>query len=144
MPRSTCPPRCAGSGEGIATVLAGVALSCSLMKNSSSVAELADTLRGELHRYPPGSRLPSSRALVDRFRVSPVTVYVAVAALVAGGRVVTRPGAGAFRAQAPTDRAPARGDTSWQEVSLSAESAPDQVPRTVDASGLLATLTAAP
>ncbi|MDK1473487.1 PLP-dependent aminotransferase family protein [Streptomyces sp. 549] len=114
------------------------------MKDSSSVAELAKTLRDELDRYPAGGRLPSSRALVERFRVSPVTVSRALAALVAEGRVVTRPGAGAFRAAEPAAFGKSPGDTSWQEVGLSAEAAPDQVPRTVDASGLLATLTPGP
>ncbi|MCZ7413368.1 MULTISPECIES: aminotransferase-like domain-containing protein [unclassified Streptomyces] len=112
------------------------------MNQSSSVAELARSLRSELNRYSTGERLPSSRVLVDRFRVSPVTVSRALAQLVAEGLVVTRPGAGAFRA-APAEAealAGQRGDTSWQEVSLSAESAADQVPRTVDATGLLTTL----
>ncbi|UGY90455.1 PLP-dependent aminotransferase family protein [Streptomyces gobiensis] len=112
------------------------------MNQGSSVAELASTLRSELDRYSVGERLPSSRALVERFRVSPVTVSRALAVLAAEGLVVTRPGAGAYRAADSTRGAAAsRGDTSWQEVSLSAEQAPDQVPRTVDASGLLATLT---
>ncbi|MCX2970310.1 MULTISPECIES: aminotransferase-like domain-containing protein [Streptomyces] len=111
------------------------------MVHSSSVAEVAGSLRKELDRYPVGERLPSSRALVERFRVSPVTVSRALAALAAEGLVVTRPGAGAFRAAPPASGpAGARGDTSWQEVSLSAEPAADQVPRTVDATGLLATL----
>ncbi|WP_340562949.1 aminotransferase-like domain-containing protein [Streptomyces sp. GSL17-111] len=109
------------------------------MNQSSSVAELARSLRDEVIRYPVGERLPSSRALMDRFRVSPVTVSRALAQLAAEGLVVTRPGAGAYRA-APVDAAGQRGDTSWQEVSLSAEPAADQVPRTVDATGLLATL----
>ncbi|MBT2391460.1 PLP-dependent aminotransferase family protein [Streptomyces sp. ISL-1] len=114
------------------------------MQERSSVAELADSLKRELDRYSPGGKLPSSRALVERYRVSPVTVSRALARLAAEGLVVTRPGAGAFRAQPRTDTAPAPGDTSWQEVTLSADAATELVPRAVDASGVLATLAAPP
>ncbi|MEV7453553.1 GntR family transcriptional regulator, partial [Streptomyces nigra] len=111
------------------------------MQERSSVAELANQLRRELDRYSPGGKLPSSRALVERFRVSPVTVSRALAQLAAEGLVVTRPGAGAFRADRPA-RAAATGDTSWQEVTLSADSASELVPRSVDASGVLVSLAA--
>lgn len=107
------------------------------------MGELAEQLRRELDRYSPGGKLPSSRALVERFRVSPVTVSRALAQLAAEGLVVTRPGAGAFRAQPRTAPAPA-GDTSWQEVALSADGAADLVPRSVDASGVLVSLAAPP
>ncbi|MFJ4084208.1 PLP-dependent aminotransferase family protein [Streptomyces iakyrus] len=113
------------------------------MQERSSVGELAEQLRRELDRYSPGGKLPSSRALVERFRVSPVTVSRALAQLAAEGLVVTRPGAGAFRAQARAAPAPA-GDTSWQEVALSADGAADLVPRSVDASGVLVSLAAPP
>ncbi|MER8223966.1 PLP-dependent aminotransferase family protein [Streptomyces sp. NPDC094143] len=113
------------------------------MHERSSVAELAEQLRREFDRYSPGGKLPSSRALVERFRVSPVTVSRALAQLAAEGLVVTRPGAGAFRAQPRTAPAPT-GDTSWQEVALSADGAADLVPRSVDASGVLVSLAAPP
>ncbi|MGP2436462.1 aminotransferase-like domain-containing protein [Streptomyces sp. JW3] len=113
------------------------------MHERSSVEELANLLRRELDRYSPGGKLPSSRVLVDRFRVSPVTVSRALARLAAEGLVVTRPGAGAFRAE-PRTPAPAAGDTSWQEVALSADASTDLVPRSVDASGVLASLAAPP
>ncbi|MER5885827.1 PLP-dependent aminotransferase family protein [Streptomyces sp. NPDC001941] len=113
------------------------------MQERSSVAELADSLRRELDRYSPGGKLPSSRALVERYRVSPVTVSRALARLAAEGLVVTRPGAGAYRAEPQARTVPA-GDTSWQEVSLSADGAAEVVPRSVDASGVLATLSAPP
>ncbi|MCX4861739.1 PLP-dependent aminotransferase family protein [Streptomyces canus] len=113
------------------------------MQERSSVTSLAEQLRRELDRYSPGGKLPSSRALVDRFRVSPVTVSRALAQLAAEGLVVTRPGAGAFRAAARPLAAPA-GDTSWQEVALSADGAADLVPRSVDASGVLVSLAAPP
>lgn len=116
------------------------------MQERSSVAELAGILRTELNRYSPGEKLPSSRALVDRYRVSPVTVSRALAALRAEGLVVTRPGAGAFRATRPraAEEAPRPGDTSWQEVALSVETSGESVPRSVDASGVLMTLAVPP
>ncbi|MFD8867566.1 winged helix-turn-helix domain-containing protein, partial [Streptomyces sp. NPDC059590] len=115
------------------------------MQERSSVAELAGILRTELNRYSPGEKLPSSRALVDRYRVSPVTVSRALAALRAEGLVVTRPGAGAFRAARPrAAEAPRPGDTSWQEVALSVETSGESVPRSVDASGVLMTLAVPP
>ncbi|MFE9419556.1 PLP-dependent aminotransferase family protein [Streptomyces griseofuscus] len=113
------------------------------MQERSSVGELAEQLRRELGRYSPGGKLPASRALVERFRVSPVTVSRALAQLAAEGLVVTRPGAGAFRARPRTTEAPA-GDTSWQEVALSADGAADLVPRTVDATGVTVSLAAPP
>ncbi|WP_121745982.1 PLP-dependent aminotransferase family protein [Streptomyces sp. E2N166] len=113
------------------------------MHERSSVADLANQLRRELDRYSPGEKLPSSRALVDRFRVSPVTVSRALAQLAAEGLVVTRPGAGAFRAR-QRESAVSSGDTSWQEVALSADGAADLVPRSVDASGVLVSLAAPP
>lgn len=72
-----------------------------------------------------------------------MTVSRALAQLAAEGLVVTRPGAGAFRAQVRTT-ATAAGDTSWQEVALSADGAADLVPRSVDASGVLVSLAAPP
>ncbi|WP_326691874.1 MULTISPECIES: PLP-dependent aminotransferase family protein [unclassified Streptomyces] len=116
------------------------------MSQRSSVAELAASLRGELDRYSPGEKLPSSRSLVERFRASPVTVSRALSVLSAEGLVVTRPGSGAFRAEAPgaPDPLAGAGDTSWQEIALSADPSADQVPRSVDATGVTATLDAPP
>ncbi|WP_327678026.1 aminotransferase-like domain-containing protein [Kitasatospora sp. NBC_00458] len=101
------------------------------MNERSSVAELADSLRLEVQRYPEGRKLPSSRALMERHQVSPGTVSRAIAVLAAEGLVVSRPGAGVFRTAAaaatggaaPPHAAPhARpGDLSWQEVALSAD-----------------------
>ncbi|GLF96306.1 aminotransferase-like domain-containing protein [Streptomyces yaizuensis] len=114
------------------------------MHERTSVAELASELKRELSRYSPGEKLPSSRTLVERHRVSPVTVSRALAQLTAEGLVVTRPGAGAYRALPRATDGPPPGDTSWQEIALSAESAADQVPRSVDAAGVLVTLAAPP
>jgi DNA-binding transcriptional MocR family regulator len=119
-----------------------IALLCTLMTNDSSATAVADALRKELDRFSPGEKLPSSRMLVDRFAVSPVTVSRALAALAAEGLVVTRPGAGTYRA-AGDARLPRTVDTSWQQVALTAED-PDAAPRVVDDSGVLATLAAPP
>ncbi|MFH8982575.1 aminotransferase-like domain-containing protein [Streptomyces varsoviensis] len=114
------------------------------MHERNSVAELAKVLRDELDRYREGEKLPSSRALVERFHVSPVTVTRALAALAAEGLVVTRPGAGAYRAVRSRGGERRVGDTSWQEVALSAETAGEYVPRSIGASGVLATLAVPP
>ncbi|MFE9424851.1 PLP-dependent aminotransferase family protein [Kitasatospora sp. NPDC006697] len=108
----------------------------------TTAIELAAALRRDLHRYSPGEKLPSSRDLVQQHQVSPVTVSRAIAALVAEGLVVSRPGAGVFRAGSRSTAAPA-GDTSWQEVALSAEAGAPPV-RSTDASGVLASLRLAP
>ncbi|MGW5422969.1 aminotransferase-like domain-containing protein [Streptomyces sp. NPDC003943] len=115
------------------------------MQQRSSVDELTVLLKAELDRYSPGEKLPSSRALVERHHVSPVTVTRALAQLAAEGLVVTRPGAGAYRAETRA-ATPATGDTSWQQLALSADTGAggDAVPRAVDASGLLVTLATPP
>jgi DNA-binding transcriptional MocR family regulator len=116
------------------------------MNDSSSVAQLAATLRNELNRYPEGEKLPSSRALVARHRVSPVTVSRAIATLTAEGLVISRPGAGVFKATARRV-AGAIGDVSWQEVALSADppiGTADAGSRGAGATAILATLTAPP
>ncbi|MFI6079007.1 PLP-dependent aminotransferase family protein [Actinoplanes sp. NPDC051343] len=112
------------------------------MNRGSSSMAIAETLRRELDQYSPGEKLPSSRALVERFGVSPVTVSQAIAALAGEGLVTTRPGAGAFRA-AQGVRAPAV-DTSWQQIALNAEEQQygERAPRVVDATGVIANLAA--
>ncbi|MEU6172153.1 PLP-dependent aminotransferase family protein [Streptantibioticus parmotrematis] len=107
----------------------------------SSSASVAEALREQLKRYSPGEKLPSSRVLVERFGVSPVTVSRALAVLAAEGLVVTRPGAGTYAARPVEPPAGARAaDTSWQQIALSADPAGDAAPRVVDASGVTATL----
>jgi len=103
------------------------------------VADLASVLRSELQRYSFGQRLPASRELVTRHRVSPVTLSRAIAALAAEGLVVSRPGAGVFRAEPRRPAAPA-GDVSWQEVALSA----DEGARGVGAANVLSMLAVPP
>ncbi|WP_033254816.1 PLP-dependent aminotransferase family protein [Kitasatospora phosalacinea] len=107
-----------------------------------SVQELTDALRATVMRYSSGERIPSSRELVERYRVSPVSVSRAIRELVAEGVVVSRPGAGVFRAE-PRPAPAAQGDFSWQEVALSAEAGAPPA-RVVDASGVLAALAMAP
>ncbi|MFA1549984.1 PLP-dependent aminotransferase family protein [Actinomadura chokoriensis] len=105
------------------------------MKNDSSVAVLADALRADVRRMSPGERLPSSRTLVERHRVSPVTVSRALGLLSAEGLVVTRPGSGTFAAGRRAAAAePA--DLGWQAVTLG--------DRSVDPSGVSWLLTPAP
>jgi GntR family transcriptional regulator len=60
--------------------------------------QIADALREQLHsgEYPPGSRLPSERELMDRWRVSSRTIRVAVDQLRAEGLVVSYQGRGVF------------------------------------------------
>ncbi|AWS43837.1 PLP-dependent aminotransferase family protein [Streptosporangium sp. 'caverna'] len=111
------------------------------MRNGSSSRDLAETLRGELQSYAPGEKLPSSRALVERFGVSPVTVSRALSTLAADGLVVTRPGAGAYRARDSVSDSRAV-DTSWQQIALTAEDQQhgESAPRIVDATGVAASL----
>ncbi|MFC6934961.1 PLP-dependent aminotransferase family protein [Actinomadura yumaensis] len=98
---------------------------------------LADRLRAEVERMRPGERLPSSRSLVERHRVSPVTVSRALGLLAAEGLVVTRPGSGAFAADRPAPRpSGTAADLSWQAVALG--------DRSVDSSGVSWLLTPAP
>lgn len=79
---------------------------------------------------------------MERFQASPVTVSRAIAQLAADGLVVSRPGAGVFRAPArPAPAAP--GDVSWQEVALSADRHPAGAHH-LGAAGVLATLTTPP
>jgi DNA-binding transcriptional MocR family regulator len=109
------------------------------MSNGSSVSGLVIQLRSELERYPVEGKLPSSRELVRRLKVSPVTVSRAIAALAAEGLVITRPGAGVFRA--PPPRAPVlSGDLSWQEVALSSQAGA----RAIDSTGVLTALSDPP
>ncbi|MCK2219666.1 PLP-dependent aminotransferase family protein [Actinomadura sp. ATCC 31491] len=89
------------------------------MTNDSSIAHIAAILREEAARLGPGARLPSSREIMRRHNVSPVTVSRAIGRLAAEGKVVTRPGAGAFVTQ---HRSASGGreaaDLSWQTVAL--------------------------
>ncbi|MEV0623953.1 PLP-dependent aminotransferase family protein [Nonomuraea sp. NPDC050404] len=87
------------------------------MENDSSIVQIAAILREEADRLGPGARLPSSREIMRRHGVSPVTVSRAIGQLTAEGRVVTRPGSGAFVAQRVSQGQDAP-DLSWQTVAL--------------------------
>nr|EIF91177.1 GntR family transcriptional regulator [Streptomyces tsukubensis NRRL18488] len=78
---------------------------------------MAARLRELLTGLAPGDRLPSSRELIQRYRVGPATVARAIALLAAEGAVVTRPGSGTYAAQRPGPRTEVT-DTAWQTVAL--------------------------
>lgn len=63
--------------------------------------ELLDDLRSKIKdgTYPPGSQLPSGRALADSYDVSHSTIQRAVATLREQGALVGRPGRGVFVAE---------------------------------------------
>ncbi len=87
------------------------------MSESSTSDALAANLRVLLTGLSPGDRLPSSRELIERHRVSPVTVSRAIALLAAEGALVTRPGSGTYvatRVRAGVETA----DTAWQTIAL--------------------------
>lgn len=87
------------------------------MNNDSSAARaLADDLGAEVEALPAGARLPSHRALVERYAASASTVAHALSLLAQRGLVESRPGAGSFRTHRS---APHRlGDTAWQSAAL--------------------------
>ncbi|HTS98133.1 MAG TPA: PLP-dependent aminotransferase family protein [Streptosporangiaceae bacterium] len=88
------------------------------MSSDSSVATVAAAIRDEAGRRPAGDRLPSTREFVRRLGVSPVTVSRALAALVAEGIVLTRPGEGSFVAQRPVRVDRQADDFAWQTLAL--------------------------
>jgi DNA-binding transcriptional MocR family regulator len=88
------------------------------MNNDSSITTVAAAIRAEAGGRRVGDRLPSTRELVSRLSVSPVTVSRALAALAAEGVVITRPGAGSFVAAAPGHGAGRGSDFSWQTLAL--------------------------
>jgi DNA-binding transcriptional MocR family regulator len=101
------------------------------MNDDSSIGVLATSLRDEVTRLRAGDRLPSSRTLTERYKVSPVTVSRALSALSAEGLIVTRPGSGTYVAERPVS-ATEPPDFDWQAVALG--------DRTVDATGVSAML----
>ncbi|MFG3053357.1 PLP-dependent aminotransferase family protein [Kitasatospora sp. NPDC048239] len=90
------------------------------MSDSSSTESLVAILRAEVAALAPGDRLPSSRDMIARHGVGPVTVSRAIAQLAAEGLVVTRPGSGTYAAPRRPDRGRGAPDTSWQALALSA------------------------
>ncbi|MFI6907096.1 PLP-dependent aminotransferase family protein [Nonomuraea sp. NPDC050394] len=96
------------------------------MSDSSSSAELAASMRAMIDRLSPGDRLPSSRELIQRYRVGPATVSQAIATLAAEGAVITRPGSGTYVA-ARLRRHASVADTAWQTVTLADRSVDTRV-----------------
>lgn len=91
------------------------------MERNSSTAALLASLRADVATRAPGDQLPSSRELMHRYGVSPVTVARAIALLAAEGLVVTRPGSGTFAAPRRPAADPDGGtgaSTAWQTVAL--------------------------
>ncbi|MFI6325918.1 PLP-dependent aminotransferase family protein [Nonomuraea sp. NPDC050556] len=105
------------------------------MTNDSSIAKIAAILRKEAETRKPGDRLTSSREIMRRHGVSPITVSRALGQLTAEGRVITRPGSGAYVAHPPAHMMDT-ADLSWQTVALG--------DRVVDDSAVAALLTPPP
>lgn len=87
------------------------------MKIDNSYLRVTQHLRSLADGQPPGSRLPSVRALMEALRVSPVTVRQALDGLARDGILETRPGNGTFVATKP-DRDQRLADLGWQSLAL--------------------------
>src|SRR5689334_6532621 len=83
--------------------------------NNDSSTRLAAVLRDWIDGAAPGTRLPSTRALVAEHHASPVTVQKALRDLGTRGLIETRPGVGTFVRAVRTAR-PA--DYGWQTAVL--------------------------
>ncbi|UCM90050.1 aminotransferase-like domain-containing protein [Streptomyces marincola] len=84
------------------------------MANGSS-ARIVAALEEWIGTAAPGARLPSTRALVERYAASPVTVQKALRTLAAQGLVESRPGVGTFVRAIRVARA---NDYGWQTAAL--------------------------
>ena len=83
--------------------------------NDSSSARIVAGLQRWIASASPGAQLPSTRALVEQYGVSPVTVQKALRALQATGAVESRPGVGTFVRAA---RLAHSTDFGWQTAAL--------------------------
>lgn len=83
--------------------------------NDDSSGRIAAALRDWVGTAAPGSRLPSTRALVAEHGASPVTVQRALRTLSTQGLVETRPGVGTF---VRSVRAVRTADLGWQTAAL--------------------------
>jgi DNA-binding transcriptional MocR family regulator len=93
----------------------------SAMPRVSKAPSSTDRVYAELKRHiaeelRSGDRLPTTRSLVSRFQVSPITVQHALTRLTQEGLVLTRPGHGAFVAE--WRARPVGVDHGWQAVVL--------------------------
>jgi DNA-binding transcriptional MocR family regulator len=92
--------------------------------SDSSSSRIVAGLRQWLSTAAPGSRLPSTRALVAQYGASPVTVQKALRTLTSQGMVESRPGVGTFVRAVRVARP---NDYGWQTAALG--SPPNRVPR---------------
>ncbi len=90
----------------------------------SSSDRIAATLRDWVAAAPAGAQLPSTRALVAQFEVSPVTVQKALRSLTRQGIIESRPGIGTFVRAVRTHRP---HDYRWQTAALG--SPPQRMPK---------------
>lgn len=81
----------------------------------SSSDRIAAALRARIAAATPGTRLPSTRALVAEHGASPVTVQRALRTLIAQGVIESRPGVGTFVREV---RAARPHDYGWQTAAL--------------------------
>ncbi|HET7339394.1 MAG TPA: PLP-dependent aminotransferase family protein [Candidatus Dormibacteraeota bacterium] len=86
--------------------------------SDSSIKGLTDVLRSRAEAMAAGARFPSTREISATYRVSPVTVSRALAALSAEGSLKTLPGSGTFVAERISLDDENKLDTSWQTVAL--------------------------
>lgn len=80
-----------------------------------SSSRIVAALREWMATAQPGAKLPSTRELVARHGVSPVTVQKALRTLTSQGLVESRPGVGTF---ARSDRVARPSDYGWQTAAL--------------------------
>jgi DNA-binding transcriptional MocR family regulator len=85
------------------------------MRHDSTEEAIERYLRAAVASGRAGERLPSTRALVARFAVSPLTVQRAVQSLAHAGLIETRSGSGTFILP---QRVLGRADFSWQTTAL--------------------------
>jgi GntR family transcriptional regulator len=79
--------------------------------------QVADALREQINtgRYPPGSQLPTERALMQTWEVSSKTIRAALDQLRAEGRIASRQGVGVF-VREQVVRRKLGTDASWRGI----------------------------
>ena len=97
-----------------------VALLLAFMNQDSS-SRITQRLEAWIAQAAPGSRIPSTRALVAEYQASPVTVQRVVSSFARRGLVESRPGVGTFVRE---NRAVQPPDYGWQTTALRSPLAP--------------------